>query len=268
MKYIKKYEYEKNHFLEYSDYNSKFSKTLVVLHGTFGTIKQEKLANFYKDYEIRVIAISRVGYSNSTYKELENYLEYSHILIKLLNFLQIENFSLLGLSAGALHCYCLDTLINKRIENIFVYSGMAAVNEKEVIKCYGNYEQIKRFYEFFAKQSAKQNGEFMYNFYNEIFNEQFKKSNRYKDSITNEKKGLGQEVKLQSKPWGFSIKDVNSLVFMYHAKDDMEVPYQAAVQTSKILKNCFLQLESSGGHFNEISYENFNNFIASKLRKN
>lgn len=262
---IRKYEYEKKHFLEYSDYNSSFSKTLIMLYGTFGTIKQDELAKFYEERKTRLIVISRVGYGNSTYKELENYLEYANIIIKLLDTLQVEEFSLLGTSAGALHCYCLDTLISNRIKNIFVYSSMAAVNEEEVIKCYGNYEQIKRFYEFFAKQSNKQNGDFMFNFYNEIFDEEFKKSHRYKDTISNENKALGQEVKLQSKAWGFSIRGVKSKVYLHHAKDDTEVPYQAVEQTAKILKNSSLKLVEKGGHNNKTSFYEFNEFLSSKL---
>ncbi|RXJ90172.1 hypothetical protein CRV01_03145 [Arcobacter sp. CECT 8983] len=262
---IKRYEYEKNYFLEYSDYNSSCSKTLVMLYGTFGTIKQDELAKFYEKKQTRLIVISRVGYGNSTYKELENYLEYANIIIKLLDSLQLKEFSLLGTSAGALHCYCLDTLISNRIKNIFVYSSMAAVNEEEVIKCYGNYEQIKRFYEFFAKQSNKQNGDFMFNFYNEIFDEEFKKSHRYKDTIANENKALGQEVKLQSKSWGFSIKDVKTKVYLHHAKDDREVPYQAVEQTAKILKNSSLKLVEKGGHNNKTSFFDFNEFLSSKL---
>ena len=262
---IKKFEYEKNYFLEYSDYNSSCSKILVMLYGTFGTIKQDELAKFYRQKDVRLIVISRVGYGESTYKQLENYIEYSQIIIKFLDFLHITNFSLLGTSAGALHCYCLDTLISNRINNIFVYSSMAAVNEEEVIKCYGNYEQIKRFYEFFAKQSEKQNGDFMFNFYNEIFDEKFKKSHRYKDTITNEKKGLGQEVKLQSKPWGFSIKNVETKVYLHHTKDDTEVPYQAVEQTAKILKNSSLKLVEKGGHNNMPSFYEFNEFLSSKL---
>ena len=262
---IKEFEYEKNHFLEYCDYNIGFSKTLVLLHGTFGTIKQDELASFYKQRGVRLVAISRVGYGNSTYKELENYLEYSNIIIKLLDFLGVKSFSLLGLSAGALHCYCLDTLISPRIKNIFVYSGMAAVNEEEVIKCYGNYEQIKRFYDFFAKQSNKENGDFMFNFYNEIFDDDFKQTHRYKDTIANENKALGQEVKLQSKDWGFSIKDVSSKIYLHHTKDDTEVPYQAVEQTAKILKNSSLKLLENGGHFNKKLFYDFNGFLSSKL---
>lgn len=262
---IKKFFYEDNHFLEYNDYNSSFSKTLILLPGTFGTIKQDELAVFYKEKNIRLLVVSRVGYGNSTYKQLENYLEYANILIRLFDFLKLDNFSLFGVSAGALHCYCLDTLISKRIENIFIYAGMAAINEKEVIECYGNYEQIKRFYEFFAKQSEKENGEFMFNFYNEIFDEEFKKSDRYKDTIANDKKALGQEVKLQSKDWGFKIKDVSSKVYMYHAKDDKEVPFQAVEKTVEILKNSSLKLVEKGGHFSRPSFYEFNEFIASKL---
>lgn len=262
---IKKFFYKQNHFLEYSDYNTESSKVLVMLYGTFGTIKQDELAKFYEEKNVRLIVISRVGYGNSTYKELENYLEYANIIIKLLDSLKIDSFSLLGTSAGALHCYCLDTLISNRIKNIFVYSSMAAVNEEEVIKCYGNYDQIKRFYEFFAKQSNKQNGDFMFNFYNEIFDEEFKKSNRYKDTIANDNKALGQEVKLQSKAWGFSIKDVKTKVYLHHAKDDMEVPYQAVEQTAKILKNSSLKLVEKGGHNNKTSFIEFNEFLSSKL---
>lgn len=262
---IKKFAYESNHFLEYSDYNSSYSKTLVMLYGTFGTIKQDELANFLKEKNIRLLVISRVGYGNSTYKELSNYLDYSKLIIKLLDSLKIENFSLFGISAGALHSYCLETMIKHRVDNIFVYGGMAAINEEEVIKCYGNYEQIKRFYEFFAKQSAEANGEFMFSFYSEIFSEELKNSSRFKDSLSNEKKGLGQEVKLQSKAWGFTIKDVEAKVYMYHTKDDMEVPYQGAVQTAKLLKNSKLNLVEEGGHFNKSSFFEFSEFISTKI---
>jgi hypothetical protein len=74
--------------------------------------------------------------------------------------------------------------------------------------------------------------------------------------------GVAQDLRLRSLNWGFSLEDIKSPVIMRHSKTDNDVPYETALRTSKLLKNCKFETIEDGPHFSE---ESLNNFIEKNM---
>ena len=94
-------------------------KVLLVFHGLIGSIRNKELQEFYAKKNIRLIFVSRIGYGNSTYNEIDSYIDYSLIIQKLMNYLEIDRFSVFGISAGSIHAYSLCSILKSRVEKTF-----------------------------------------------------------------------------------------------------------------------------------------------------
>ncbi|MDR1245943.1 MAG: hypothetical protein LBK57_02820, partial [Clostridiales Family XIII bacterium] len=48
--------------------------------------------------------------------------------------------------------------------------------------------------------------------------------------------------------WGFDIENVTQPVYMYHCRDDSEVPFAMAEKTKEYLPNAAMFARDTGGH--------------------
>jgi pimeloyl-ACP methyl ester carboxylesterase len=197
----------------------------------------------------RVICIARPGYGESSPYILQNLLEYGEIAARLVTELGINQFDVLGSSAGAIYCYAIAKACSGKTRNIYVYSGTPALYDTDVRKNWPfpipgdmtvEYSQRIAFEVFFSH-----------------FSEEERKQNFVKDSMANNCFGEGQNLRIRFKDWGFTLSEIKAKVYMRHSKKDEVLPYITAERTAKLLCNCEFELLEEGNHFTGEGYESF-----------
>src|SRR5215471_16126611 len=130
---VKKFCFDGKNVLAYNDFGNKDGFPILVQHGTMASINNiDSFAELGK--AARVIFIARHGYGESSPYVLKNLLEYGEIVAKLVEDLGIDQFDVLGSSAGAIYCYAITKACSSKTRNIYVYSGTPALYDAEVRK--------------------------------------------------------------------------------------------------------------------------------------
>jgi pimeloyl-ACP methyl ester carboxylesterase len=248
--------YNENQVLSYVEYGNNKGFPLLIQHGLIASIDDFDLFQTLIQHDFRVICIARPGYGDSSPFLMSSFAQWADIVYVLINELQIDKFNILGMSSGAPYSYALGSRFKERTNCIYIFSGIPALYDKDVISKWpydisknGNIEEMK----ILSKKI----------FFSNLSKDDLKR-NEIRDSMKNDCFGVAQDLRLRSLNWGFSLDDIKSPVIMRQSKTDNDVPYETALRTSKLLKNCKFVSEESGPHFSE---ESLNNFIAEYLIK-
>jgi len=86
-----------------------------------------------------------------------------------------------------------------------------------------------------------------------------------KEAIKAQLNGIGFDLWLQARPWGFELKDVPQSVLMYHSRADEEVPFAVASQVSRMLPNCELIAAQDTPHHSAKALLDFLKIIKERL---
>jgi len=262
----KRFEYEQDKFLEYGDFGNKNDEVLVVNHGLMGSAKNQELGDALSNFGIRVITIARCGYGDSSVNKLNSFIDFAKIVEKLMDFLEVKNFNTLGVSAGTPHSYAYGAYMKERVKNIFIFSGLPIIYKENVINAYPDSDSIKAYYHFFKDEDVQSIGKKLLNDFESALPKEFKQSNEYKDSIVNEAQGIGNEAKMQSKPWGFEIEDIEQPVYLQHSTDDNIVPFSAVEAGLKYFKNYNIIRITGADHFDQKAFLDYLEFLVSTIK--
>jgi len=245
---IGKFEYQAGKVLAYNDFGVPGGFPVVVQHGSIASIKDTALLEEL-GRRARVICIARPGYGESSPFILNSFLEYGKLAAKLTRELGIGEFDILSSSAGAPYGYALARACAGKARNIYVYSGTPALYD-EVIQKNWPYPVVK---EMTIEESQKT----AYEVFFAHIPESDKARNDVKDSMANNCFGEGQNLRIRFKDWGFTLPEISSKVYMQHSRKDGVIPYQLAVRTAELLRNCELELLEEGSHFSAEGYKAF-----------
>jgi len=260
---LKKFLYKNKYTISYGDYGENNKKVLVLFHGLFGSAKQKKIGKFFASKGIRLITIARFGYGKSDFYKIKSYFIYAKIVQELLTSKNIKLFNIFGISAGTPHAYALASLNRDKNYNIFIYSGLPILYKKEVFETYPKH--YHEFYETVKKSDIKSIGKNLAVMYESHFTDEMKQTSEFKDTMKNEYKGMGQEVKLQISSWGFDVENINQKVYLQHSKKDEIVPYKSVEKSIEFLKNPILIELKDKSHYDENSFNDFLRFISDNL---
>ena len=116
--------------------DGKVTDTPVVFIGGLGTsVRAIRLLDFLRSYReelgLRIISIERNGFGQTPFNPDFNMNTYIQHVIEILNHLDIENFSLFGISGGGPYASKIASIIPERIESIHMAATIPVLGKKE-----------------------------------------------------------------------------------------------------------------------------------------
>jgi pimeloyl-ACP methyl ester carboxylesterase len=213
-------------------------------HGLAGSVYTDGLD---EHTPIKYILIARPGYGKSDFWLMENISEWPEIIEPFLNYLRIDSFDVVGISAGAPYAYAAAVHYPDRVKNVFINKGLGAIYRPDIIALYPN--EIEKELSIYQKGTLKEIADTIQKTYVAVLTEEQKQIPYIRDSLVGACMGMAACGKLEfMSDWGFHIEDVKQPVYLYHCRDDQEVPFAIAEKTASYLPNAKMFVRDTGGH--------------------
>ncbi|WP_107785583.1 alpha/beta fold hydrolase [Campylobacter concisus] len=254
---MKNFKFKSGENLSYEDLGSDF-KDVLVYHHPLMIFPQNTLINFCEKNQIRLVLIYRSGhFDSSLFSADDSFLKLALRSKELFKALNLSEFSVLGESVGAAYAYATAVACGEEAKKVFILSGFNA--PPELLTSYSDYVHIKEIYDFALRNTPENTAQMAW----EKYGSQAKGA--LKEAIKAQLNGIGFDLWLQARPWGFELKDVSQSVLMYHSRADEEVPFAVALQVSRMLPNCELIAAQDTPHHSAKALLDFLKIIKERL---
>jgi len=254
-------------FCEYGDKNG---TPMMFFHGILGS-RYERHPNdiILRELGIRLIVPDRPGYGQSDARTGGSHLDFSDDMLQLGNYLEIENFSVLGLSVGAIYAAACAYKMPQRISSATLIGMTLPLHSfSDIAEMLPSYKMLfafsrylpgvaKLFPEFVIKNACNNPRKFFKNmplnqidreiFFREELHDHLKNSLLAGSKESN--RGFIDDVMSSSNPWSFPIKDIKTKIDIWHGTDDLHSPIKRVHELVKHMSNVRFFKINSGGHF-------------------
>ena len=257
---MQSYTFSDGKVMSYEDFGKSSKKVILIHHGLVTSPLDEGIWGSYCEQRgMRLILPHRSGHDGSSYFSEESYLDLAKRFVELLDALGVDKFAICGISAGAPHSYATGFLCKQKALGVYIYSGLGAIYDDEVLRGYGEYyDKLKSLYHFARSNTREKTGEF--------FVQKYKQYERELWELIKERSvAVGYEIALQAKEWGFRVSDLQSPIVIRHSKADTKTPFLAALNTAKIIPNSEFIEVSDEPHFTEKAFTDFLELIISRI---
>lgn len=216
--------------LEYELNGDPDGKPVVVHHGLLGSAgigpEWHELALKAK---VGLITVARPGYGRSEPVAMTSIAEWAALLTPLLDELGVEQFGVIGISAGAPYSYALAAALPERVERVAILSGLGKVNEPETRALYP--EQSRQAFELFGSSPEDEVRAYWHTSMQASLlqlPEDHPFARPLKDTLAHEAAGPGREAVLQQREWGFDLESLSVPITLWHSRADDQVPHATA----------------------------------------
>ena len=148
-----------------------------------------------------------------------------------LSGIKIAKFSVLSESAGAIYALATAAACERAAQNLFLLSPFVAL--KELLPLFTNGAQLEQIYGFLRNASIDESVAATKNMYANA-------SPTMLRLVEPQMDGIGFDSWMQARTLGFEIGKIEQNSIVWHSKEDKEVPFEAAMQISKMLPRCEL----------------------------
>lgn len=235
--------------LSYQVYGKEDGYPILSFHGLAGTVESDGLDEQLAGTNLRVITTARPGYGESDFFLMENIAQWPELLQPLLKELRIGDFDVAGISAGTPYAYAVAAAFPGRVRHVFINKGLAAVHKPEILAMYP--EEVKKELEVYLRGDLEEIAEQLQRTYLEHLTEEHRKLPYIRDSIVVGCMGMAACGKLEFMDWGFDLETVMQPVYLFHCRDDAEVPFAMAEKTMEYLPRAEMTAHDTGGHMSE-----------------
>jgi len=246
-------------------------------------LRREVLSSTFSDAEdvaaelnVRIIAPDRPGYGLSDSKGGRALLDWPKDVVELADTLQIDSFSVLGISGGGPYAAACASGIGDRLRKSGIVCGMGpagAPGMKDGISwTIPGYFSILRIVilkltsmglqkdpdQFLAKSKetmAALDGQLL---------DQPEVAALFiagmREAFHQGIKGANQEAALYTRPWGFNLQDIKSEVHLWHGEQDLNVPDSVGRYVAEAIPNCQASFFEDEGHLT-LSYNHMREIL-------
>jgi len=255
--------------LVYAEYGDLKGTPVLYFHGWPGSrlngIETDEAA---KHIGVRVISIDRPGFGISDYKKNRSLLDWADDIKEVLNYLNIKNCSVMGVSRGAPYALICTYKIPQYINKTGIVVGLAPLNIK------GNLEGMMLqarlsfliYHKFLiSRDIASIINLIAFRYLTKLSNsrilgsEEDKKllkekfSNIDMSALSSEpfKQGVkspAQDLRIFVNDWGFKLNEITSKVYLWYGAKDKNVPLNMGRYYHSQIKNSELFIDKEGGH--------------------
>ena len=263
--------------LGYAEYGDSQGFPVFYFHGG----QESRLSSGFMDSAalemgVRIIAPDRPGVGLSTFQENRTFQSWATDVEQLADSLQLERFSIFGLSGGAPHVLACLVSLSDRIENASIISGATPYNYKGTLK--GMWFPVKLIHWFASWKNDNQLRKFIQNDYEGLSNKPEKRIKQFQKYLPKPDKKLMtehpeygwdfiegskesyrqgidavvQEWKLYVSDWQMELSDIHSPVSLWYGSSDKMAPTYRGYHYEKELPNSKLKVIEKEGHFSLI----------------
>ncbi len=257
--------------LGYTEYGTKKAYPIIYCHGSqSSSLEMHYDLSFAINNNLRIIAIDRPGHGDSDFNpegSIKSFANDTHQLIKHLN---IDEFSVLGMSAGAPFAMGIANYLPKKPRFLGIVSGFAPLNnetQKVLNKDVRLLLKMAKSFPIFLKLMLKvQNWQLKKNpksalkNFLKIMSEPDQEILKNKAVINviekmftrafkNGSQGVAYEIsKILVQDWGFKTNEIAIPTFIWHGDMDNNVPKEWAMKTTNEIQNSRLKVYPNEGH--------------------
>ena len=209
---------------------------------------------------VRLIAPERPGYGYSDPQPGRAILDWPDDLRQLADYLELSSFSIASISAGLPYTLACALTMPERLDRVALLSGLGPIDSSEVLE--GMSYEWRLIYTLFLKSRRLASlwmrgyGRSVQKRPERVVAEQIKRmppvdaavlgaeptrSNRIGDLLQAFRQGpaaAGDEARLHLEPWGFTLRDIEFPVMLWHAVLDESHPIQMGRRIASELPDC------------------------------
>jgi pimeloyl-ACP methyl ester carboxylesterase len=258
--------------LAFSEFGDPKGKPVFFFHGWPGARLQGAITDrSAKLLGIRTISPDRPGFGLSDYLPRRSILDWPEDLLELADHLELDNFSILGLSGGAPYALACALKIPHRVNVVGIISGIGpsdtpnaseGVNPKirRTIKMCMVAPWLVRFSLWRMAKQRHRNPERAFSDLLKALPEADQKAlsqpavkplaiTASTDTFRNGTRGHFLEIRLFAHPWGFQMGDIQKPIQLWHGEEDNDILINTAQGQAQAIPNCQARFIPGEGHY-------------------
>lgn len=249
---LKKYNRVAGEQISYRVYGDEGGFPILVHHGLLGSsLLPDSWSQKAKEIGVRLIAIDRPGYGETTMTSgLKDIADWGAFISPLLDFLKVESFGTIAVSAGAPYAWAEAWYFKGRLRKLWLLSAVPNVSDSIILDFYPEDEKLS--YERFKERNVEQIAQDYYDSLKQLQRQYVQSegvSRRIEAALSNNCVGIAREAKMQVSPWGFGLDVVSIPMEFWHSPKDDMVPIKAVEAMISGLKDAKLHLQEKKSHF-------------------
>jgi len=268
--------------LAYSEFGDPRGKPAFFFHGWPGARLQGAILDgSARTLGLRIFSPDRPGFGLSDFQTGRTILNWPEDLLELADDLDLETFSLLGLSGGAPYALACAYKIPHRLTSVGIISGIGpsdspgaseavSPNLRRTIKMCKIAPWLVRISLRRMAQQRRRNPESAFIHLLESLPEpdrtalsqpmiKPKALTASADTFQGGTRGHFHEIRLFARPWGFQMGDIQMLIQLWHGEEDKDILPLTAQRQAQALPNCQVRMIPGEGHYS--LYINYNQEI-------
>jgi pimeloyl-ACP methyl ester carboxylesterase len=262
--------------LSFAEFGDRQGQPVFYFHGFPGSRLEAKLAErIALDTHVRFIGIDRPGYGLSSFKPGRTFVDWADDVIALADALEFDRFSILGVSGGGPYAAACAFKIPDRLDAVGIICGMGPVDVpgltqnmswiyRQGLRLTGRFPQVATVLcpvlaFFFRKYPERVLSSIMSGMVTEPDKIALKNtelvgvlSNSFREAFRSSLKGPATDAILYSRPWGFSLKDIDIGIHLWHGEKDRIVPPEMARYLARSIPHCRVTFYADEGHFSVV----------------
>lgn len=241
-------------------------------HGFPGSRLEVRLAKeIASRRNIRIIGIDRPGYGVSDYKKERTILDWPDDVIQLADQLEIDRFSVLGVSGGGPYAAACAYKIPNRLISAGIVSGLGPITASGIGK---DMLWFNRFglkiaahvpwlvtpimvpVSYMLRHHADKMVAYLSRSSKELDCRELKRPEienilcgTFKESMHSGAAGAVRDAILYANPWGFDLQDIRTPVWLWHGEKDDIIPISMARYVAERIPDCRPTFYAAEGHF-------------------
>ncbi|MBO6795018.1 MAG: alpha/beta hydrolase [Balneolaceae bacterium] len=278
-----------NRSLAYESYGYQNGFPIIALHGLPGSrIWFKTDDDIATSLGVHLITVDRPGYGQSDINPAHSFLSFARDLNELIQFLDIEEHSILGVSGGGTFAAAYAFQASHKLKKVGLISTVKPFESgkppKEMAFANRVFFSLARFFptllRFFLHQqkkaldhkpedyliSSQKNVAHLCEYDQIIMQDSEIAETMYlhiTEAYRNEVNGAVQEAILFTQPWGFELKSIETQVELWHGTADTLAPISMVKEMSQYFRNCNEHFLVDKGHFISEEDEVWNNMLTS-----
>jgi pimeloyl-ACP methyl ester carboxylesterase len=258
--------------LGYALYGDPEGRPVFYFHGLPGSRIEARLADGIAARRgIHLIALDRPGFGLSEFHPRRTILEWPDDVVKVADALRIERFAAVGVSGGGPYAAACALRIPQRVSSVSIVCGLAPLETPSatdgMMRCNSwafflgrRLPWLTRIFFCRIAQRVRRNPDGMLGglmgalpdpdravFANPEVRTALKEN--MVESFRAGNRGAACELRLLSRPWGFSLKDISIRVNLWHGEQDVSVPPSMGHYQAHAIPNCRAVFPPDEGHF-------------------
>lgn len=272
--------------LAFSEFGDPSGKPVFFFHGWPGARLQGAVMDkSAMRLSVRAIAPDRPGFGLSDFQPGRSILDWPEDLLALANHLEMDLFSVLGLSGGAPYALACAAKIPHRLITVGIISGIGPSDApnasqgvsprlRRMIRMCTYAPWLVRLSLWRMARKRHQDPERTYVDLLDSVPEPDRKAlsnptvktkavTASKDTFRNGTRGHFHEICLFARPWGFQMQGIQPMIQLWHGEEDRDILPITAQNQAESLSNCQARFLPGEGHYS--LYINHNEQILNEL---